>query len=112
MSPLDEVAATDHALSGSRADRISAHMPRTPWQRLHSAEDAIREAEYRRSRAAEVLIAQEQWTRDLVPLREWAEHNSRRDELVRAAAEAGVPETWIAEASGLARTTVRRILGH
>jgi hypothetical protein len=35
----------------------------------------------------------------------------RRDHLIRAAAAAGVPETQIAAAAGVARDTVRKALG-
>jgi hypothetical protein len=43
-------------------------------------------------------------------LREWAEVNARRDEMVRAAFAAGVDTYLIHEITGLARTTIARIL--
>jgi len=44
-------------------------------------------------------------------LRAWALANARRDELIRAAAAAGVSLPRIQEVTGIARTTIMRILG-
>lgn len=43
-------------------------------------------------------------------LREWAEVNARRDEVIRAAFAAGLDTYLIHEITGLARTTIARIL--
>ena len=43
-------------------------------------------------------------------LRAWARSNARRDELVREAVAAGVPVAQVARITGLARTTIMRIV--
>jgi len=43
-------------------------------------------------------------------LREWAANRDRRDEIVRAASAAGVSKNRIHVLTGIARTTVDRIL--
>ena len=53
-------------------------------------------------------MTQEQALADLAEYRALAE---RRDDLIRAAAAAGTPETRIAAAAGVARMTVRKALG-
>jgi hypothetical protein len=44
-------------------------------------------------------------------LKTWARRQAQRDDLVRAAREAGLSERRITALSGLSRDTVRRILG-
>jgi len=44
-------------------------------------------------------------------LRAWAQANARRDDVIRAAAAAGVSLHRIQEVTGIARTTIMRILG-
>lgn len=45
-------------------------------------------------------------------LARWAENNARRDDLIRAAVEAGVSTREIQEIAGVARTTITRIMQH
>jgi len=44
-------------------------------------------------------------------LKAWADNNARRDELIREAVAAGVPIRRIHAITGIARTTVMRVLG-
>ena len=44
-------------------------------------------------------------------LRAWALANALRDDVIRAAAAAGVSPRRIQEVTGIARTTIMRILG-
>jgi hypothetical protein len=44
-------------------------------------------------------------------LKAWADNNAKRDELIREAVAAGVPIRRIHAITGIARTTVMRVLG-
>ena len=44
-------------------------------------------------------------------LRRWAKANGRRDEVIRAAVAAGIDYRSIQEITGVARTTIARIVG-
>ena len=44
-------------------------------------------------------------------LRRWAKANARRDEVIRSAVAAGIDYRSIQEITGVARTTIARIVG-
>lgn len=44
------------------------------------------------------------------PLREWAEHNAKRDDIIRQAREDGINNRRIAQLMGISRTTVYTVL--
>lgn len=55
-------------------------------------------AEYREQQAAEIALA------------DWAEQNARRDDLVRQAIQLGVSKRRVHVLTGIARTTIDRIV--
>jgi hypothetical protein len=44
-------------------------------------------------------------------LREWAKVHKRRDEVIRAAVAAGIDHRTVQQITGVARTTIARIVG-
>lgn len=50
------------------------------------------------------------WSKACEELRQWAIVHARRDEVIRKAAAAGVGQRQIQEITGVARTTIARIL--
>jgi hypothetical protein len=96
-----EVVAADHALSPHR--QRSALPPLTEAQRAHDqrvvAKMKRRETE-RLARQAQAASA----------LRAWAEAHAARDQVIRAAHDAGLGVREIHRITGVARTTIDRIL--
>jgi hypothetical protein len=98
-----EVIATDHKLSGR---------PRRPAPELPPVTDE-EAAEIGRSFAAYQHREQEREARQIQArgaLMAWAKAHAKRDEVVRAALDAGLSVHEIHRITGIARTTVTRIV--
>jgi hypothetical protein len=102
MSLPPEVVATDRALSRRKDPAPPDPGPPeiTDWE-LRELEQRIREKQ--RAQRARYLAGERILT-------EWAKEYRKRDEMVRAAAERGLSTHRIHQITGIARTTIMRVL--